>query len=71
MKYLGSVKTLKEALMQGEIIAKESGCAFVYEKALCGKMGKRRVCYRGWLDMDIKQPIVMSIYEWRTLKKGV
>ena len=48
LRYLGQVKTKKEALKQGQKVAKETGKTFVYEKAKYKtRAGKYRVCYRG------------------------
>lgn len=71
MRFIGNVKKLNDALVQGEAIAKSEGRTFVYEKAKCRDFPspKRYVCYRGWLDMDDKSVRVISIQQWNKERK--
>jgi len=69
MIFIGNVKTREEALREGRKASEKSGYTFVYEKALCGNMGKRHVCYRGFLDRDMPKVTVVSIQEWREMKR--
>jgi hypothetical protein len=67
--FIGNVKTLEQAKDEGFKASQKSGYAFVYEKALCGNMGHRHVCYRGFLERDLPEVRVMSINEWRKWRK--
>ena len=70
MRFLGNVKTKKQAIEQGMKIVKDKKRTFVYEKALCKERpsGRKRVCYRGWLDRDDKSARVLSMQEWKKEK---
>lgn len=68
MRYIGAVWKKEQALKDGLHAAKECGCTFVWEKAKCKQNGKRRVCYRGYLELRRKEPEVMSIAEWKKIR---
>ena len=66
MRWLGQVKTLSEALLEGHKIVMKFGKTFVYEKAKYkDARGHYLVCYRGWLDQDDKSKRIISIDQWR------
>jgi hypothetical protein len=69
MRYIGAVFKKQQALKDGLKAAKECKCTFVWEKAKCGEKGKRKVCYRGYLELRRKKPEVMSHVEWKKIQR--
>lgn len=71
MKHLGNVRSKDAALRQARKIAKAENRPVVVEKAMCkNDEGKRRVCWRGFLDSRGEYTGHKKAEVWVLTRKG-
>lgn len=70
MRYLGAVKTLKQAKKDAERVSKQSKKTIVIKKQkVQSPGGKWGVGYHIWADMSTKKPQVLMYDQWQKKKK--